>query len=282
MRIGLIDIEPKIENTALMQISYHHKDQGDTVEWADPAEYDKYGRLYCSSLFKYTDKSKIPDRTICGGTGFDLTTELPFDCEYDYSIYPKCKASFMWFSRGCDRKCPWCVVPKKEGAFHLVKHKMFNPNGRYIKIMDNSFFSNPDWRNVISWIGTSPVDIQGIDIHTLTGEMCKALNGLKRWKNRQFHIAWDRPNEDLVPKLKEVFQYIRPYKLMCYVLIGYNSTEAQDLHRIETLRNLKVDPFVMPFDKFDRYQKNLARYVNAKEIFRTATWAEYKAGKAKK
>ena len=281
MKVGLIDIEPKITNTALMQISRYHKDQGDTVEWVGPAEYDDCDKLYCSSLFKFTDKSQVPDRAICGGTGFDLTTVLPFDCQLDYSIYPKCITSYMWFSRGCNRKCPWCVVPEKEGAFHLVKHKKFNPNGSYITIMVNSFFSNPDWRDVIAWIDRTPVDIQGIDIHTLTPEMCKALNGLKRWKNKQFHIAWDRPNEDIVPKLQEIFKYIRPYKLMCYVLIGYNSTEEQDLYRIETLRKLKVNPFVMPFDKFNSYQKKLARYVNRYWIFRKATWAEYKAGKAK-
>ncbi len=36
MKVGLIDIEPKIFNTAYMQIACFHKKKGDTVEWAMP------------------------------------------------------------------------------------------------------------------------------------------------------------------------------------------------------------------------------------------------------
>ncbi len=276
MKIGLIDIEPKIYNTALMQISYFHKQQGDTVEWAAPLEYDKYDKLYCSSLFMFTNKKQVPERAICGGTGFDLTTELPFDCQLDYSIYPKCKTSYVWFSRGCNRRCPWCVVPKKEGMFHLVKRKQLNPKGRYVTIMDNDFFSNPDWRNVILWLDRFPVDIQGIDARILTEEMCKALDGLRRWKNKQFKIAWDEPNRNLELKLKQIIRWIKPNKLMCYVLIGYQDTPNVDLWRVETLRKLKIDPFVMPYDKSDPYQKKFARWVNHKAIFKSVKWEDYR------
>jgi hypothetical protein len=36
MRIGLWNLEPKIENTALMQVSQYHKQQGDSVEMYSP------------------------------------------------------------------------------------------------------------------------------------------------------------------------------------------------------------------------------------------------------
>ena len=279
MKIGLIDIEPKIKNTALMQISYWHKHQGDTVEWAAPLEYDKFDKLYCSSLFTFTNKKQVPERAIVGGTGFDLTTKLPFfieDGELDYSIYPECKTSYVWFSRGCKRRCPWCVVPEKEGVFYLVRRKQLNLKGRYVTIMDNDFFSNPDWRNVILWLDRIPVDIQGIDARILTEEMCKALDGLRRWKNKQFKIAWDEPSRNLEPTLRQIVRWIKPSKLMCYVLIGYQDTPNVDLWRVETLRKLKIDPFVMPYDKSDPYQKKFARWVNHKAIFKSVKWKDYK------
>lgn len=283
MKIGIINIEPKIFNTALMQIASYHRARGDTVEWWSPLTDKQFDHVYCSSLFDYTDKSEVPERAICGGTGFDITSMLSKDmevCEFDYSIYPKCKTSFVWFSKGCNRNCPWCVVPQKEGEFHLVKRKQLNPKGRYITIMDNDFFANPDWENVISWLGSMPVDIQGIDARLLTEEKCKALSGLRRWEKKQFKIAWDNPKENLEPKLRKIIKWIKPYKLMCYVLIGYNSTEEQDLHRIETLRGLHIDPFVMPFDKKDLYQKAIARWVNDKAIFNKENprirWVDYK------
>lgn len=199
------------------------------------------------------------------------------DCELDYSIYPKCKASYVWFSRGCNRNCPWCVVPQKEGRFHLVKRKQLNPKGRYITILDNSFFSNPDWQNVIYWLGDVPVDIQGIDVRLLTEEKCRALDGLRRWKNKQFKIAWDDPKDkSILPCIKKALQFIPARKLMCYVLIGYSSTEEEDLNRVEMLRSLGIDPFVMPFDKNDLYQKAFARWVNNKAIFKKVKWEDYR------
>ena len=275
MRVGLIDIEPKIVNTALMQISHHHKQQGDTVEWAAPLCYDDYDELYCSSLFDLTPKNNIPTRAICGGTGFDLTTKLAFDCDYDYGIYPQCKTSYIWFSRGCDRGCPWCVVRKKEGPFHLVHRKQLNPKGRYVTVADNDFFANPEWRDAVTWLGDMPVDIQGIDVRKITEEQCWALNGLRRWENKQFKIAWDNPKENLIPALSRITQYVKAYKLMCYVLIGYASTPEQDLHRAETLRSLKIDPFVMPYDKTDYYQRRFARWVNHKATFKKVAWKDY-------
>ena len=63
-----------------------------------------------------------------------------------------------------------------------------------------------------------------------------------------------------------------------YVLIGYNSTEDEDLHRIEVLRDYGCDPYVMPFNKDDHYQKKLTRWVNHKAIFKSVKWAEYSQG----
>ena len=292
MNIGLIDIEPKIFNTALMQIAYYHKDKGDTVEWAAPLEYDRFDKLYCSSLFDYTDKSQIPDRAICGGTGFDLTTKLPFDCDYDYSIYPECDFSIVWFSRGCIRNCKFCVVRQKEGKIRKVKPKPLNPKGRYIVVQDNNFFANPSWifgiMQLKNW-GLS-VDFQGIDVRTLSKQKCQILDTLKHYK--QIKIAWDNPpilkkKEDeregekkAVPEmlihLRRITRYIKPYKIMCYVLIGFNSTLEQDLYRVETLRDMKIDPFVMPFNKKDTHQKRFARWVNHKAIFYSVKWEDYR------
>ena len=67
-----------------------------------------------------------------------------------------------------------------------------------------------------------------------------------------------------------------------YVLIGYHSTEEEDLHRVETLRSYGCDPYVMPYDKFDDYQKKFTRWVNHKAIFKSVAWKDYKSGERKK
>jgi hypothetical protein len=281
MKIGLYNLEPFIENTAMMQVSTYHKEKGDDVSIYNP--FENYDKVYCFSLFKYTDKGYVKPEFICGGTGFDIKTKLDPEiekCNYDYSLFPNCKTSYVWFSRGCIRKCPFCVVHEKEGYIQPAEPKTLNPKGEYISIMDNNFFANPNWREAIKKLQkwNQPVNFQsGIDVRLFNKEQGEALKGLKLFK--QLHIAWDNPKEDLIPQIKLLSEYIKPYKIMCYILIGYWSTPKEDLYRIESLRSLKIDPFVMPFNKKVRYQKDFARWCNHKAIFKKISFNEYNKNK---
>jgi hypothetical protein len=279
MRIGLYNLEPKIVNAAMMKVSSYHKQQGHEVEPYLAFDHDSYDKIYAFSIFSWTPKHYVTKDMIVGGSGFDIKSKLPDEideCEYDYSLFPECDYSLIWFSQGCIRNCSFCIVREKEGYIHQVKPKALNPYGRFIKIMDNNFFACPGWQDHISMLRewAQPVDFQGVDARLLTPEMCEALNSLHH--EHQIKIAWDEPKQDMEPKLKEITSIIKPYKLMCYVLIGHGSTPDQDLMRVEKLRALNIDPFVMPFDKTDRYQKDFARWVNHKAIFKTVQWSEYK------
>lgn len=284
MRVAIIPIEPKIFNTAYMQIASYYKLGGHTVEWWDPKKYPMaYGffdKIFCSSLFTYTDKSYVPLSVTCGGTGYDVKSRLPRaieDCDLDYSIYPECRKSFLWFSRGCYRKCPWCVVPDKEGMIHPVNLKNLNPQGEYIVVCDNSFFASPGWEDAIICLQTlnQPLDFQGIDVRTITKTQVYVLSRLRHHK--QIKFAWDVPADEkkVLEGIGRMIRYISPWRLMCYVLIGFSSTQREDLHRIKVLRHLGIDPYVMPFNKQDLYQRVLARYVNNRKIFKQATWPDY-------
>jgi hypothetical protein len=274
MNIGLINIEPKIQNTAYMQIAYHHRQIGDSVEFAK--NYDDYDKLYCSSLFDFTDKSDVPDNAICGGTGYDLTTKLPFDGNLDYSLYPDCDCSYIWLSRGCIRKCKFCVVHDKEGEIRPVKPKNLNPKGKYIQVQDNNFFASPEWKKAIWWLWeqNQPVDFQGVDVRLLTDEMCDYLKYTKHYK--QLKIAWDNPRCTKTEKgIRLLMRYVRPSKIMCYVLTGYNSTKKEDLRRIRTLQELKITPYVMCMNRKDPRQKKFQKWVNG-FAFRNVPWEEFK------
>jgi len=279
MKIGLYNLEPKIVNTALMQVSTYHKNKGDDVEIYNPLFKSTYDKIYAFSVFDYTDKGYVTYEMIKGGTGFDISSKLPQEiekCDYDWSLYPKCDYSIIWFSRGCIRDCPYCVVRKKEGYIHSVKPKNLNPNGKYIKVIDNNFFANPKWREAIKQLQewNQKVDFQAIDVRIINKEQCEALNSLKHEK--QIGISWDNPKEFLLPKIEEMVKYIKPHKIRCFVFIGYWSTPEEDLYRVEKLRELKIDPFVMPFKKNDRYQRDFARWVNFKAIFKSVKWEDYK------
>lgn len=281
MNIGLIDVDGHgFPNIALMKISTYHKSIGDQVEHATIGQYDK---LYASKLFKFSEdinSSMITsNELIKGGSGYDLKTQLPLEidcCEPDYSIYPMYDFSLQFYSRGCIRNCPFCIVRQKEGNIQTVKPMKLNPNGNRIEVLDNNFFANSDWKFAIEDLihEMQPVNFHGVDVRIMNEEQAFYLNKLKHHK--QIHIAWDNPKDDIIPHIKEMIKHIKPYRIMCYVLIGYWSTPEQDLYRIEKLRELNIDPFVMAFDKSNEYQKRFARWVNHKAVFKTVKWENYK------
>ena len=291
-RIGLVDVDGhNFPNFALMRISAYHKGLGDTVEWADPMFGGDYDKVYMSKIFTFTPD--YPYEFDCevekGGTGYNITKTLPDEIErslaMDYSIYPDCNYSIQFFSRGCIRKCPFCLVNDKEGYIHPVEPVDLNPNGEWIEVLDNNFFANPTWSDSIDYLlkQDQPVKLHGVDIRIMNEEQAYWLNKLKR--KGYIHIAWDIPSLDLTEKLKEVTKYIKPYKLTCYVLIGYNSTREQDMFRINTLRELGIVPFVQPYRDYEnnrtptQYEMDLARWANNRYFYKATSFEEFEPRK---
>lgn len=282
MKIGLYNLESHIVNSAMMQVSSYHKSIGDEVEVYSPLYHNSYDKVYAFSIFDFTPKDYVRKDMICGGTGFDITSRLPLEIEamdYDWSLYPDCDFSLVWFSRGCIRNCPFCVVRRKEGYIHSVEPKNLNPNAKYIKVMDNNFFANPNWREAVNQLleWDQPIDMQGFDIRLFDEEQGNAINSLKHHK--RFKFAWDNPKQNIDDKIELLLDYVPYSNVYCYVLIRYWSTPQQDMERVMHLYDtFKIDSFVMPYNKFDKYQLNFARWVNNKVLFKTRTWEEYCAG----
>lgn len=238
LKIGLYNLEPHIVNSAMMQVSSYHKSIGDEVEIYSPLYHSSYDKVYAFSIFDFTPKDYVRKDMICGGTGFDIKSRLPLEIEvmdYDWSLYSDCDFSLAWFSRGCIRNCPFCVVRQKEGYIQSVEPKNLNPNGEYIKVMDNNFFANPNWRNAVDTLleWDQPIDMQGFDIRLFDEDQANAINSLKHHK--RFKFAWDNPRDNLDDKIELLLDYVPYSKLLCYVLIGYWSTEEEDLMRVNHL-----------------------------------------------
>lgn len=263
----------------MMQVSQYHKEREREVLMYSPLFHDSYDLIYAFSIFDFTSKAYVRDDMICGGTGFDISSKLPVDiesCDYDWSLFPDCDYSILWFSRGCIRNCPFCVVNQKEGYIKPVAPKNLNPNGKYIKVMDNNFFANPEWRNAVEYLQelNQPIDMQGFDIRIFNEEQGEALQSLKHEKS--FKFAWDNPQDNLDDKIELLLDYIKPSKLMCYVLIGYWSSPEEDLMRVQHLWDkYRIHAFAMPYDKFDIYQRRFARWCNNKIIFKSCSWEDY-------
>lgn len=291
MKIGLVDVDGhNFPNIALMKIASWHRAQGDVVEWCNA--FEQYDRIYKSKVFTFTPDDltayQCSDIRI-GGTGYDIKSMLPDEINQhtglSYDLYPQCNFSVQFYSRGCIRHCPFCLVHDKEGTIRPVQPMQWNENAKWIEVLDNNFFANPQWPAAIEDLRKQnmPVKFHGVDIRIMDERQAAALNSLKLHSG--VHIAWDLPNIDLTKQLRAMIRHIKPYRIMCYVLIGYNSTIEQDLFRLNTLKRLGIMPFVQPYRDYENsrtptmYEKDVARWANREWLFKAVDFADYEPRK---
>ena len=293
-KIGIYDVDSRIPNLALMKISAYHKALGDEVEMYSPLFADSYSKVYASKIFDFSDGSFInPDRMIVGGTGWNLKTKLPDEIENltpDYTLY-NYSHSIGFTMRGCRLRCGFCLVPEKEGKpkrNNTIPEIWTQRDSDFVMLIDNDFFGNPEWSARIDELRELNLKVnfsQGLNIRNLKPDQAEALASVN-FRNthntgKQVYFAWDDPrHEKLIHKgIKLCLDHgIKAYQMAFYVLIGYHSTEAEDMHRINVLRGYGCDPYVMPYDKLDPYQKRFTRWVNHKAIFNSVDWDDYKTG----
>ena len=295
MRIGLCDIDShNWPNLCLMKLSAYHKARGDHVEWWRPDGY--YDRVYKSRVFTDTySKDTITvtnaDEVICGGTGYGLGPNLPDAVEHtypDYSIYPQFSGiAYGFLSRGCPRNCGFCLVSDKEGrrSIQVADLAEFWNGQKEVKLLDANLLACPDHEKLILQLAESRAYVdfsQGLDIRLITPDNVALLN---RVRTKTVHFAWDNPDMDLTPYFRRFLELtaIKNFrKRKVYVLTNYGSTHEQDLYRVETLRHMGYDPYVMVYDRPSAppITRQLQRWVNNKRIFHTVpSFADYIPGR---
>ena len=118
---------------------------------------------------------------------------------------------------------------------------------------------------------------ESLDVRLLDDAMCRALLGVRRWG--RMHFAWDSMADEAaviagLTRLKALYPSM--HDVLVYVLIGFDTTPEEDMHRVGRLQRLGVDAFVMPYDKADPYQRKFARWCNRKELFKAVRWEDFR------
>lgn len=50
-------------------------------------------------------------------------------------------------------------------------------------------------------------------------------------------------------QIKHMTKYIKAYKHMCYMLVGFNTTFEEDMYRYKVLDSLNIRPYVMVYNQ---------------------------------
>jgi hypothetical protein len=295
MKIGLIDVDSKIPNLALMKVSAYHKTQGDTVEWYDPMFGDKPDVIYASKIFTFTpDYQYFPSSEDIvihkGGTGYDIDLQLPPEIDSmcpDYSLYPNMDYSLGFLTRGCPNKCPWCFVPHKEGGIKPYADIEDFCRHKQAVLMDNNVLAS-EWgiKQIEKIIGLGiRVDFnQGLDARLIDDSVAKLLSRVKWLK--PVRLACDTEGQmKYVQRAVEALRWYntKPMAYSCYVLLRPGEIDDA-IKRIRFLKGIGVDPFVQPYQppegrEIPKQEKDLARYCDHKAVFKSVWWEEYQTGK---
>lgn len=293
MRVLLIDVDSTIPNLALMHISTHEKMQGNRVSFY----YQAPQKVYASIVFRQNRDAAAmlpylyPNAEIdIGGPGVDLHKTLPDEVNNlmpDYSLYPGWKSDLGFTSRGCGRNCYFCIVPKKEGKWHINQHpsEFHQPGHKSIVLMDNNILWDKDWFFTVSdWILEKDMRVdfnQGLDLRLVDPDIAKRISELKPIDT--WHFAFDSLNykDDVIKgltMLKNAGVDIR-HKVNVYVYLHDDNSVLDALERCQILREIGTLPYIMVNREAKRTQRmtDLKRWTRP-QIFFSTDFEGYKRG----
>ena len=261
----------------------------------DYDHFEDYDQIYVSKVFTDTPVPvwlKESDKIHLGGTGFffDQAPNLDDEIEHhmpDYHLYDNWienelkkaeiiaeqkgktfkKSSFMtqfkeytdysigFLTRGCFRKCEFCVNQKYNKVFkHSSLDEFYDPSRKKICLLDDNFFGYSHWReNLLQLINLKrPFKFkQGLDERLLTDEKCQLLFNSNY--DGDITFAFDNISDyDLIHKKLELIRKYKPTQnIKFYVLTGFESTDHIDIEntfkRIALLLSYKCLPYLMRY-----------------------------------
>lgn len=234
MRIALIDSSPsaKLYPVGLLKIGAMLKDKGHKCKlfYSTLPQKNEYDEIWIGTVFTFDVKKSIAiareakhraKRVFVGGVsvslmpekfkalGVDVHIGLHEEAEKyspDYSLLEeKPKYSITHTSRGCVRKCEFCMVPKIEGKFYRRNgwERDIHKDTKKILFYDNNFLVLSDpllseevgkINEVLRTTKNKSVDFnQGLDCRFLTEEKAKTISKINIDPIR---FAFDNMQED--------------------------------------------------------------------------------------
>jgi hypothetical protein len=202
------------------------------------------------------------DALIAGGTGIDVSLRLPPEVESfpaDYSLYPELGDRAIGFlTRGCPFRCPFCVVPAKEGDVRQVcdLDDLMTKGRRKLILLDDNILSHAKATVFLEEMARRKLAVnfnQTLDIRFVDRDIAKLLLRIQcsnvRFTRRVFHFSLkDNLDLDGMRRKYDLFGFTPRDNVEFVCMYGYDTNLAQDVERFRFLRSLPgAYVFVQPY-----------------------------------
>jgi hypothetical protein len=179
----------------------------------------------------------------------------------DYSLAPEWKASILFSTRGCVRKCPFCSVPQLEPKFEAKKSikNLIYPGHKKVILWDNNILASPYWRNIFDELEESGLGVdfnQGLDARLLTEETALRL---KRLRIPIVRLAYD--SKGIKKSLSRAINLLKDVgisgrRIVVYCLYGYLDTPEDFFERVRDLITWGVVAYPMRYQPLEPCTKD--------------------------
>jgi len=267
--VVLIDVDSAIPNLALMKLSRYYKNRHKKVILArDSSGHYRAKHVFASCIFNRPGteaklrklRSIHGDDILIGGSGVDISLRLSDEIEAlmpDYSLYGGMDFALGFLTRGCMRKCEFCIVPIKEGRLKRVAEidDIVPAGQKRLVLLDDNLLAYPGVNGILKEMKEKGLQVnfnQTLDIKYLTPETAELLQKIDSrnyfFTRRMYYFSLNSPS--LIPLVREKIRLLyklRRSEITFICMYGYNTTLSEDIEIFSFLQSLGVSPFVQEY-----------------------------------
>jgi len=267
--VVVYDIDSYIPNLALMKISAFYKNQGYKVKLSNQVKYIRADKYFGSAVF-HNEHTKLKIKALysefgsdiqIGGSGYCLKQKLPDEidsCFPDYKLYNHNKYALGFLTRGCNKRCVFCLVSRKEGRLNhsYADFEDFVPkHQKNVMLLDNNLLASENSTEILEKIIRRKYYVnfsQSLDIYRLTNrnvELLRKVNSV----NSRFTYPMIYFSCNSVRQAKQFYtreNLLRSFgreAVTVIIMFGYNTRLSEDYAMLMMAKKLGLVPFVQQY-----------------------------------
>lgn len=252
-----------------MKISSFYKQRGYKVILSKSVEYIKANLYFASSVF-HNEKSISRIRALAdiygsdiniGGSGIHLKKKLPEEidkCFPDYKLYNHKSYAIGFLTRGCNKRCSFCLVPIKEGKLNsnYASFDGFVPkSNKNVMLLDNNLLASEKSFEILESIIRRDYAVnfsQSLDISYLKKDIVNLLKKIKSMNSRftrpMFYFSCNTVKQSKIFYKKEKsLRELGRNAVTVIIMFGYNTKLSEDFKILSMSRKLGLLPFVQEY-----------------------------------